>query len=287
MLLTAFSLKAQQESIFFMDFEPDTMLHIGYPPNEICIDFDNDDLPDIKLYWYQESPGAFVELVCRDANVKMCLAEEGDTISHLTEWRTGTPYPHIHENYAIRIEKEGLYYYGWFRIYSILAQYKLFFDKFAFCTIPDYPLVWGQTDIVGIDENDESIPFAALYPNPTNGLVTITGENLRQAEVINMLGQKLLGVKGKGGELHVDMAALPVGRLFRQHHRRGRTEVCAQGGEGVMRGIANPHFNAGGLQIRRNGGCGCLLERSLGIHRQRKPQSCRHVGDNGIYPARR
>jgi hypothetical protein len=28
--------------------------------------------------------------------------------------------------------------------------------------------------------------------------------------------------------------------------------MCAQGGEGVMKGIANPHFEAGGLQIRQN-----------------------------------
>lgn len=54
----------------------------------------------------------------------------------------------------------------------------------------------------------------SIYPNPSSGLVTITGENLRQAEVLNMLGQKVLGVQGKGNELHIDMASLPAGFYF-------------------------------------------------------------------------
>ena len=53
-----------------------------------------------------------------------------------------------------------------------------------------------------------------IYPNPSSGFVTITGENLQQAEVFNMLGRKLLGVKGKGSELHVNMTALPTGIYF-------------------------------------------------------------------------
>ncbi len=53
-----------------------------------------------------------------------------------------------------------------------------------------------------------------IYPNPSSGLVTITGENLRQAEVINTLGQQVLSVQGKGNELCIDMAALPAGVYF-------------------------------------------------------------------------
>ncbi len=51
----------------------------------------------------------------------------------------------------------------------------------------------------------------SLTPNPTTGLVTIAGENLRQAEVVNMLGQKILSVQGEGNELRIDMGALPAG----------------------------------------------------------------------------
>ena len=42
-------------------------------------------------------------------------------------------------------------------------------------------------------------------------MVIITGENLRQAEIINALGQQMLSKKGTDNELQIDMAALPVG----------------------------------------------------------------------------
>ena len=54
----------------------------------------------------------------------------------------------------------------------------------------------------------------SLHPNPTTGLVVLTGEDLRQAEVVNMLGQKMLCVQGKGKELQIDMTALPAGIYF-------------------------------------------------------------------------
>ena len=62
---------------------------------------------------------------------------------------------------------------------------------------PDYPLKWGQTSFTGIEENNEFSAFATLHPNPTSGLVTIMGENLKQAEACNMLGQQVLSVQGK------------------------------------------------------------------------------------------
>lgn len=40
------------------------------------------------------------------------------------------------------------------------------------------------------------------------------GENLKQAEACNMLGQQVLSVQGKGDELHIDMAELPAGIYF-------------------------------------------------------------------------
>jgi PKD repeat protein len=53
-----------------------------------------------------------------------------------------------------------------------------------------------------------------LLPNPTTGRVTLRGENLRQVVVVNLLGQQMLSVQGKGDELHIDMAALSSGVYF-------------------------------------------------------------------------
>ena len=78
--------------------------------------------------------------------------------------------------------------------------------------------IWALhvTDIYDYDGIGEPsiIDRINLTPNPTTGMVTITGENLRQAEVVNMLGQQVLSTQGEGNTLRIDMATLPVGVYF-------------------------------------------------------------------------
>ena len=179
LLMAAMSLKAQEGEIIYRDFVPDTVLRIGYQqPHEIWIDFDNDNLPDLQMFWYNESPGVVVGLSGRDTYVKICQAEEGDTISQLSEWQSGTSYPHLWEKYAIRIEKEGEYYFGWFRTYVIPTEQNLYFDKFAFCTIPNYPLMWGQTEIENYIVYRDFEPDSVLNVGYLSGsmLIDLDGE---------------------------------------------------------------------------------------------------------------
>ena len=86
----------------------------------------------------------------------------------------------------------------------------------SFTAVNDCDTVTVKYDLhpsfYGLDENDpETFNIA---PNPTTGLVTVTGENLRQAEVFNMLGQQMLSIQGKGNELQIDMATLSAGIYF-------------------------------------------------------------------------
>jgi hypothetical protein len=53
-----------------------------------------------------------------------------------------------------------------------------------------------------------------LYPNPAAGFVTITGKDLKQAQVINALGQCVATVKGEGEQLTLDISNLPAGVYF-------------------------------------------------------------------------
>ena len=53
-----------------------------------------------------------------------------------------------------------------------------------------------------------------IYPNPANSMVTITGKNLKSAEVLNVLGQRVATVKGQGETLQIDIANLPTGVYF-------------------------------------------------------------------------
>ena len=87
-------------------------------------------------------------------------------------------------------------------------------EEFAYCTIPNYPLRWGQTSLnTGIDES-ESTDFATIHPNPTTGLVTITGQDLKTAEVFNTLGQQMATATGKGETMQIDLSKLPAGVYF-------------------------------------------------------------------------
>ena len=53
-----------------------------------------------------------------------------------------------------------------------------------------------------------------LTPNPTNGLVTVTGKSLKQAEVFNTLGLRVATATGTEDEIRIDLHQLPAGIYF-------------------------------------------------------------------------
>ncbi len=67
---------------------------------------------------------------------------------------------------------------------------------------------------VYMDTEEKERLACTLYPNPATGLVTITGKDLKQAQIINALGQCVATVKGEGEQLLVDISDLPAGVYF-------------------------------------------------------------------------
>ena len=119
---------------------------------------------------------------------------------------------------GIRNGQEGEYYYGWMEAYAVVTNdydsVWFYLARTCYCTIPNYPLVWGQTSLTtGFEENEVSA-FATICPNPTNSTFTVTGKNLKSAEVLNALGQRVATAKGKGETLQIDIAKLPTGVYF-------------------------------------------------------------------------
>ena len=119
---------------------------------------------------------------------------------------------------GIRNGEEGEYYYGWLEAYCVVSyNYSsvwFYLARTCYCTIPNYPLRWGQTRLNEGFEETEATAFANIYPNPTKNTFTVTGKDLKQAEVLNMLGQRVTTATGQGETLHIDIANLPTGVYF-------------------------------------------------------------------------
>ena len=121
---------------------------------------------------------------------------------------------------ALRYRVGEDFYYGWAEFeefiqnYSYIHPFYFHIVRTCFCAIPNYPLHWGQTSLTeGLDET-EATAFVAVYPNPAKDIVTITGKDLKQAEVFNTLGQGVVKVQGQSETLQIDIANLPAGVYF-------------------------------------------------------------------------
>ena len=216
-LLPFSSAFAQMGEIIYKDFDPDPYLLLQWSYDSMYFDLNFDSIPDMYMAYYLSMHDLSFEIVSCQDSFQICESGEGDTISEDDDWRCGLwghPNPDNLFYGGFRFMKDSNYYYGWYKTYGIPENHSWYFDKFAYCTIPNYPLRWGQTTMTGIEEDNETNSFVTLHPNPTTDYVTIKGENLRQAEAVNMLGQKVLNAQGKGNELQIDMTALPAGVYF-------------------------------------------------------------------------
>jgi len=164
----------------------------------------------------------------------------GDTISNATSWFTqyffncgyyegnvdlpnarykGFRFPH----------ESGGYCYGWLEDSIQYIRYQdppssatwdyhhnalVHVYRWAYCTIPNYPLRLGQTSFDWDVAENEANYFASIHPNPTTGQVIITGKDLKRAEVFNALGQCVATAQGEGERMTVDIGAFPAGIYF-------------------------------------------------------------------------
>ena len=250
LLLAIISLRAQKNEIIYTEFNPplEIVQNIYGPAQVLELDFDGDGVPDHRFYGNSSDGlkshewnllevslnGWETRLVYLDENNPYTFDESDTIISNAPNGWNHNPdfvhfyYPNLsdngiyHETYGMHKVIDGRNYYGWYHGYGTEGrlysggpyEYRVYIDKIAFCTIPDYPLRWGQTSLTeGLDET-EANNFATVYPNPTNSTFTITGKSLKSAEVHNTLGQRVAIVQGQGETLQIDIANLPAGVYF-------------------------------------------------------------------------
>jgi hypothetical protein len=201
---------AQVGEIIYRDFDPDSCVIYWIKLGPVWIDLDADgEAHDLYLECWQSGWICAPEFAVGDfSNIRICTLEADDTDIALTEieeenWTTYIGWmggsigcvPCNYTHYGFRIRREDNYYYGWFERCSKLeydeeGRRKVYFcvDRTAYCTIPNYPLRWGQTSITGVNEN-ESSNFATVHPNPTTGIVHVEGTKAAEVQVYDVLGQ--------------------------------------------------------------------------------------------------
>ncbi len=65
-----------------------------------------------------------------------------------------------------------------------------------------------------INEYNSAEDNVLLYPNPATSQVNITGKNLIEIELVNLLGQRVLNALGENNKIHIDISNLPIGIYF-------------------------------------------------------------------------
>jgi hypothetical protein len=88
-----------------------------------------------------------------------------------------------------------------------------FMDTYGYLNDGFPILKWQHESHVGVDETDWQ-GNVAVYPNPVQSLVTVSGENLKELEVINILGQPVLKIGCSGESVTIDLANQPAGVYF-------------------------------------------------------------------------
>ena len=203
---------AQQGEIIFVDFDPDWIGGQSWY-DTLWIDFDEDGGRDLLFYWELASSSSDTYFHTTNNSWTIHAMADSDTIpiSEIENyWLTrigferptyNNPAPTL--KYAIRHRVGNDYYYGWYKVLSIGNTS---FDMYAFCTIPNYPLYWGQTDMVGVEENEAN--HAKLHPNPTTGFVHMEGVECAEVQVYDVMGKQLKTVQNTN---EVSLVGLPQG----------------------------------------------------------------------------
>ena len=227
-LIFSVLVQAQENHIIYTEFDPDSCFTFESVEDAFTLDINQDGNPDAFFAAYWHSAGGLIVNMHVGSDWRFCHSVGNEPLTDSTiiddSLRWSHPQGSIdlamypdHTHFAFRHLTEDGYHYGWAHIYLTRvtrAWHTVCVSGMGYCTLPDQPIHWGQTELCGVDEVEKPFSFATLHPNPTNSMVTITGENLRRAEVLNMLGQQVLSVQNKGNELHIDMAALPAGIYF-------------------------------------------------------------------------
>jgi hypothetical protein len=231
-------LYAQEGEIIYQEFEPAIHysficdLNASFAEPWVPIDLDHNGENDYWFHvrrdeWYCGQRMTFTYGSTVPYNMsRQRLVHEGDTLSKIDLGMEGSTVVFKTTGIywiGVRWQRDEGYCYGWIKTSLESSDFtfagdpinmQFYIHGMALCTQPDYPLIVGQTSFDWDVVDNEEIPIATVHPNPTTGVVRIIGKDLKAAEIINTLGQRVATAQGKGDQMTIDIANLPEGVYF-------------------------------------------------------------------------
>ena len=232
-LLIAFlsiaTLKAQENGILYTNYDPDFCREangVSWDYSFFEIDFDQDGTIDFKMGIYAPYSDGWPEVGFVSLwPYRLCHGSNDTILSDYSFYAANPTYidhyfwdeGQTHEawiGFCKTVDDKNYYAWAWFYFERGYLMASCCCDEVAYCTIPDYPLRWGQTSMEwDVDENNGP-SFADIQPNPTNGEIAITGKDLKKAEVFNSVGQQVVSAQCQGERLTFDLGNQPAGLYF-------------------------------------------------------------------------
>ncbi|MBP5266295.1 MAG: leucine-rich repeat domain-containing protein, partial [Lachnospiraceae bacterium] len=177
----------EEEPILYTDYEPDSCFTPHYDSDTLKLDLDQNGTDDVVFAsYYQSGVGQIISMHTVN-EWKWCIsyAEEWipltDTtiINETLRWEYASIYNYLcpgmypeYTHYAFRQNAGDGYHYAWARI-RVESFDNVCIDEMAYCTIPNYPLQWGQTNITeGLEEETIKTDFT-VYPNPAKNVLFV------------------------------------------------------------------------------------------------------------------
>jgi hypothetical protein len=204
------SISAQKANeIIYQDFEPDifSYCYLNTTTNpasghmdSLFLDINFDGSVDLLVYTQINGIMKNPRIKPLNANISLCYAEN-DTLTSVTYW---TPYggywiwSSATEKFGFRYLIDDQIHYGWFRAYKTYVNNDdggntnyLWVDKMAYCTIPNYPLLWGQTEISNsVPKTDAGGDGVKInFNNASNSVQIESLTKIKDVEIVSSNGQ--------------------------------------------------------------------------------------------------
>ena len=184
--LTLFS--QENGTIIYTDFEPDSII---YPVYTDYIDINYDNEWDVKFL--REIYGGYGVLECNGYwAVRKVAYNFTDSLSSIKKWSNYAELlPYGNQYIALKQKVGGVFYYGWMKLYverhdASWHDPSVTITEMAYCTIPNYPLRFGQKSLTEDVAEISAADYYSLYPNPTDNIITLKTSAEHECEMVEV-----------------------------------------------------------------------------------------------------